>query len=77
MLYVREEISSKPIEPICHKLDKQYFTVGINLKRKRCLLVCNCNQLQSNPHKTLINEYLSCITKKIDSLSTKVENILL
>lgn len=77
MIYVREEISSKPIEPICHKLDKQYFTVGINLKRKRCLLVCNCNQLQSNPHKTLINEYLPCITKKIDSLSTKVDNILL
>ena len=48
------------------------FIVDINLRRKRCLLVCNYN-----PNKTLIKEYLACITKKMDSLSIKYDNVLL
>ena len=34
MLYVREETPSKLIQPVCHKLDKEYFLLEINLKRK-------------------------------------------
>ena len=48
------------------------YWVAINLTRKRCSLVCNYN-----PSKILIEEYLACITTKIDLLSTKCDNVLL
>ena len=43
MLYVREEIPSKLIELVCHKLDKEYFLLEINLRRKND---CNCNAIK-------------------------------
>ena len=36
------------------------------------LLACNYN-----PEATLIKDYLACISKEIDSLSTKYDNILI
>ena len=43
MLYVREEIPSKLIQSVCHKLDKEYFLLEINLRRKND---CNYNAIK-------------------------------
>lgn len=69
MLYVRDKIPSKLIQPVCYKLDKEYFLVEINLRSNKWLLACNYNPL--------IKDYLACISKEIDSLSTKYNNILI
>lgn len=44
----------------------------INLRRKKWLLFCNFN-----PHKTLIKDYFTRISKQRDSLSTKYDSILI
>ena len=72
MLYYWEEILSKLIKPVCRKLDKEYFLVEINLRRKKCLLFCNYNL-----HKTLIKEYLDFISKEKNSLSRKYHTLTL
>ena len=41
MLYVREEIPPKLIQPACRKPGIESFSVEINLRRKKWLLVCN------------------------------------
>ena len=72
MLYLREEIPLKLIQPTCRKLDTEYFLAEINLRRKKWLLVCNYN-----PHKTPGLDCLEYISKEMNSLSTKYDNILL
>ena len=71
-LNVWEEIPSKLIQLAYCKPDTEYFLVNVNLRRKKWLLVCNYNS-----HKTLVRDSLECISKEIDSLSTKYNNILL
>ena len=67
MLYVREKISIKTNRT---RLSWSILLVEINLRKKKWLLVCNYN-----PHKTLVPDCLECISKEMDSLSTKYDNV--
>ena len=71
-LYVREDIPSKLINSSCTNHDKEYFLVELNLRKQKWLIICNYN-----PHKTRIKGYLECISKEIDSHSSKYDNFLL
>ena len=71
-LYVREEISSKLIQLVSRKPDTEYFLVEINLRRSNWLIFYNYNH-----YKTLVRDCSECISKEIDSLSIKYDNILL
>ena len=72
VLYVREEISSKLINSSCTNHEKEYFLVELNLRKQKYLIICNYN-----PHKTTIKGHLECISKYIDSHSSKYGNFLL
>ena len=72
ILHTREDIPSKLINPSCIDHDKEYFLVGINLRKQKWLIICN-----HNPHKTMIKGYLEYISKEIDSHSSKYDNFLL
>ena len=72
ILYVREDIFSKLINSSCTNHDKEYFLVELNLRKQKWLIICNYN-----PHKTRIKGYLECISKEIDSHSSKYDNFLL
>ena len=72
ILYVREDIPSKLINSSCTNHDKEYFLVELNLRKQKWLIICNYN-----PHKTRIKGYLECISKEIDSHSSKYDNFLL
>ena len=72
MLYAREEIPSKLVQIVYRKLDKKYFLEKIDLRREKWFLVCNCNI-----HKILIKRYLKYVSKEIDSLSTKYDNVII
>ena len=74
ILYVREDIPSKLINSSCTNHDKEYeyFLVELNLRKQKWLIICNYN-----PHKTRIKGHLECISKEIDSHSSKYDNFLL
>ena len=72
ILYVREDIPSKLINPSCIDHDKECFLVEKNLRKQKWLTICNYN-----PHKTMIKGYLEYISKEIDSHSSKYDNFLL
>ena len=72
ILYVRKDIPSKLIHSSCTSHDKEYFLVELNLRKQKWLIICNYN-----PHKTRIKGYLECISKEIDSHSSKYDNFLL
>ena len=72
ILYVREDIPSKLISSSCTNHGKEYFLVELNLRKQKWLIICNYN-----PHKTRIKGYLECISKEIDSHSSKYDNFLL
>ena len=72
ILYVREDIPSKLVNPSCTNHDIEYFLVELNLRKQKWLLICSYN-----PHKTRIKGYLECISKEIDSHSSKYDNFLL
>lgn len=61
--YTGGEVPSKLIQPVCHKLDNEYFLVEIDLRSKKWLLVCGYNT-----SKILVKGYLRCISKEIVSL---------
>lgn len=72
MLYAREEIPSKLVQIVYRKLNKKYFLEKIDLRREKWFLVCNCSI-----HKILIKRYLKYVSKEIDSLSTKYDNVII
>ena len=72
ILYVREDIPSKLISSSCTNHGKEYFLVELNLRKQKWLIICNYN-----PHKTRIKGHLECISKEIDSHSSKYDNFLL
>ena len=71
ILYVREDIPSKLINSSCTDHGKEYFLIELNVRKQKWLIICNYN------HKTRIKGYLECISKEIDSHSSKYENFLL
>ena len=72
ILYVREDIPSKLINSSCTNHGKEYFLDELNLRKQKWLIICNYN-----PHKTSIKGHLECISKEIDSHSSKYDNFLL
>ena len=72
ILYDREDIPSKLINSSCTNHGKEYFLVELNLRKQKWLIICNYN-----PHKTRIKGYLECISKEIDSHSSKYNFLLL
>ena len=72
ILYVREDIPSKLVNSSCTNHDIEYFLLELNLRKQKWLLICSYN-----PHKTRIKGYLECISKEIDSHSSKYDNFLL
>ena len=52
MIYVREEISPRLIQPVSHKLGKEYFFVTTNVIKGQ-LLVCSYGPLE-----VVVKDYL-------------------
>ena len=69
MTFVREDIPSKLIE---NSASIEGIFLEINLRKKKWLL---CGPY--NPHKNLISQHLSVISKSLDTLLTKYDNIFL
>ena len=72
ILYVREDTRLKLINSSCTNNNKEYFLVELNLRKQKWPIICNYN-----PHKTRIKGHLECISKEIDSHSSKYDNFLL
>ena len=66
ILYIREDIPLKLINSSCTTHDKEYFLIELNLRKQKWVIICNYN-----PHKTRIKGLLECISKEIDSHSSK------
>ena len=69
MIFVREDIPSKLIE---NSNSIEGIFLEINLRKKKWLL---CGSY--NPHKNLISQQLSVISKSLDILLTKYDNVFL
>ena len=69
ILYVREDIPSKPKNSSCIDHDKEYFLVKLNVRKQKWLIICTYT-----PHKTMIKGYLEYISKEIDLHSSKCDN---
>ena len=69
MIFVRKDIPSKLIE---NSNSMEGIFLEINLRTKKWLF-CGCY----NPHKNLISQHLSVISKSLDTLLTKYDNIFL
>ena len=70
MLYVREDI---PAKLLSHDLPHaESFFVEIKLFKKNWLINCSYN-----PHRNNIGKHLDIISRSLDTLSTKYENILI
>ena len=69
MIFVREDIPSKLIE---NSNFIESIFLEINLRKNKWLL---CGSY--NPHKNLISQHLSVISKSLDTLLTKYDNVFL
>ena len=70
MLYVREDI---PVKLLSHDFFcTESFFIEINLYNKKWLINCPYNL-----HKSNISKYLDTISRSLNTLSTKCENIVL
>ena len=69
MIFVREDIPSKLIE---NSNSIEGIFPEINLQKKKWLL---CGSY--NPHKNLISQHFSLISKSLDTLLTKYDNVFL
>ena len=70
MIYVREDI---PAKLLSHDfLSPENFFLEINLYKKKWRISCSYNS-----HKRSIGKHLDIISKSLDALSTKYENIVL
>ena len=68
--YVREDI---PAKLLSHDFPSaESFFIEINLYKKKWLINCSYN-----PHKSNIGKHLDIISRSLDALSTKYENIVL
>ena len=72
ILNVREDLPSKLINTSWTNHDKEYFFRELNLRKQKSLIICNYY-----PHKAKIKGYFECISKEIDSHSSKYDNFLL
>lgn len=71
ILFIREHIPSKIIEL---EFDPQIegIAIEINLKKRKWLLLCSYN-----PHKNMIDAHLLSISRQLDKLYNKYENVIL
>ena len=69
LIFVREDIPPKLIE---NSNSIEGIFLEINLRKKKWLL---CGSY--NPHKNLISQHLSVISKSLDTLLTKYDNVFL
>ena len=70
MLYVREDI---PANLLSHDFSSaESFFIEIKLYKKKWLVNCSYN-----PHKSNIRKHLGIISRSLDALSSKYENIVL
>ena len=70
MLYVREDI---PAKLLSHDFPSaESFFIEINLYKKKGLINCSYNPYRSN-----IEKHVDIISRSLDALSTKYENIVL
>ena len=67
MIYVREDIRDKLVE-INNSVEEVF--IELNLRKKKRILFGLCN-----PHKCFISQHLSKISKNLDSLLAKYDNI--
>ena len=72
ILFVREGFPSKLLRSKFNSGNKEYCLVEINLWKRKWLIVS-----LYNPHKTTISNYLKDIEKKIETLSSQYEIIIL
>ena len=70
MLFIRSDIPAKVIST--DKNPFESFYVELNFRKKKCLLNCSYN-----PNNNNIELHLNCLSRSIDSLSSKYENIIL
>ena len=56
----------------CTDHDKEYLLLESNLRKQKCLTICNYN-----PHETMIKGYLVYFSKQIDSHSEKYIFVLI
>ena len=70
LLYVREDIPTKILSHVFPSAEKLF--VETILHKKKWLINCSYN-----PHKNNIKHHLETISRKLDTFSTKYENVLL
>ena len=69
LLYIREDIPSTLLNS---DMSIESFSIEINIRKKKWLLVCTYN-----PNKNLISNHLKEISKNLDNYSSKYDFILL
>ena len=68
LLYIREDIPSTLLNS---DMSIESFSIEINIRKKKWLLVCTYN-----PNKNLISNHLQEIGKNLDNYSSKYDNLL-
>jgi exonuclease III len=71
ILYIREDIPSKLLNPKCENKEFEHFYVELNLRNKKWLIIC-----AYNPKTNLIAQNLNNICKNIDYFSNKYDNYI-
>ena len=69
LLYIREDIPSTLLNS---DMSIESFSIEINIRKKKWLLVCTYN-----PNKNLISNHLKEISKNLDNYSSKYDNFIL
>ena len=69
LLYIREDIPSTLLNS---DMSIESFSIEINIRKKKWLLVCTYN-----PNKNLISNHLKEIEKNLDNYSSKYDNFIL
>ena len=71
MLFVREDIPSKPLSQYKPDNSVENIFIEINLWSKKWLLSCSCN-----PSLTFLNNHTENIGKNLDIYSSKYDNFI-
>ena len=69
LLYIREDIPSTPLNA---NMSIESFSIEINMRKRKWLLICTYN-----PNKSLISNHLKEIGKNMDNYSSKHDNFIL
>ena len=72
LLYVRDDIPSRPLTDYKIKDNLELFFVEVNIQKKKWLLVCSYN-----PHKSNIPNHLHYLNKGLDVYLKSYDNILI